>query len=106
LRTFHGRDKTDKLKCVKGIKEWRDVGTYGSIYDYRKRKEGDNVSINIGESFGCTDFVDSKGCMVLNKDQDVVICDMEDVIVVETGGKILVAKKDTDIMAALKKLDG
>lgn len=99
-------EKTDKLKCVKGIKGWRDVGTYESIYDFRNRKEGGNVSMNLGDSYGCADFVDSKGCMILNNDKDVVIAGLEDVVVVETGGKILVAKKGTDIMAAMKKLDG
>lgn len=99
-------EKTDRLKCVKGIKGWRDVGTFGSIYEYRNTKEGGNVAVNIGEGFGCADFVDSSGCMILNKDQDVAVVGLDDVIVVETGGKILVARRDTDIMEALKKLEG
>ncbi|ADD69450.1 Mannose-1-phosphate guanylyltransferase [Denitrovibrio acetiphilus DSM 12809] len=90
-------ERTTKLKCVKGITGWRDVGTYESIYEFRNRKEGGNLSINIGDSFGCADFVDSSGCMVLNNEQDVVV--------VQTGGKVLVAHKDTDIMQAMKKLE-
>ncbi|ADD69530.1 Mannose-1-phosphate guanylyltransferase [Denitrovibrio acetiphilus DSM 12809] len=99
-------EKSDKLKCVKGIKGWRDVGTYESIYEHRSPKVNANLSLNIGESFGCADFVDSEGCMVLNREQDVVVCGLDDVVVVEYGGKILIAKKGTDIEKALKKLDG
>jgi len=98
-------EKTDKLKCVKGIKGWRDVGTYEAIYDFRSKLKGGNIAINIGDSFGCAEFVDSMGCMILNKDQDVVVAGLDDVVVVETGGKILVTRKDADVMEILKKLD-
>lgn len=98
-------EKSDKLKCVKGIRGWRDIGTYDSMFDFYADAPEGNISFNIGETFGVTDFIDSKGCMVINRDKDILVCGLDDVVVVESGGKILVAKKDTDIKEALKKID-
>jgi len=98
-------EKTDVLKCVKGIKGWRDIGTYQSFYENRIKREGENISLNVGDSFGCADFVDSKGSMIIHRESDVVLCGLDDVVVVEIGEKILVAKKGADIEAALKKLE-
>jgi len=43
--------------------------------------------------------------MVINRDQDVVICGLDNVVVVEANGKILVAHKDVDVEQALRKLE-
>lgn len=49
--------------------------------------------------------MESNVCMVLNKKTDVVISGLDDGMVVESGGKILVAKKGADIEGILKKLE-
>ncbi len=96
-------EKTDKLKCVKGITGWRDVGTYESIHDMRRKDKNGNLGLNLGDSFGCADFVDCSDSMIITKESDVIVCGLNDVVVVEANGKILVAKKGVDIQSALKK---
>ncbi|PLX67001.1 MAG: mannose-1-phosphate guanyltransferase [Denitrovibrio sp.] len=98
-------EKTDKLKCVSGIKGWRDVGTYCSIHDMRRKDKNGNVGLNLGDSFGCADFVGCKDSMIITKESDIILCGLDDVVVVEANGKVLVAKKDIDIQAALKQLE-
>lgn len=98
-------EKSDLLKCVTDIKGWSDIGTFGSFYKHRSSDEEKNISLNIGDSFGCADFADSRGSMVINRDQDVVICGLDNVVVVEANGKILVAHKDVDVEQALRKLE-
>jgi len=98
-------EKTDKLKCVKGIRGWKDVGSYDGIYDMRAKDKNGNVSLNLNDSFGCVDFIDSKNNLVMNKDSDIVIVGLDDVVVVEANGKILVAKKGKDIQKAIKQIE-
>jgi len=99
-------EKSDKLKCVRGLKGWSDMGSYTAIYRHSRKDKNGNVGLNIGDSYGCADFAECTDSMVISKDADVTVCGLSDVLVVESNGKILVAKKGADIRDALKKLEG
>ncbi len=71
---------------------WSDLGTWGSLYDIReKNKDGNSI---MGDNVMT---YDSKNCIVnVPKDKLVVLQGLEDFIVVESDGVLLVCKKDEE----------
>lgn len=97
-------EKSDILRCVKGIKGWNDMGSYEALYQKARKDMKGNAAVYAENSAGCMDFIDSEGCMIISENSDVVIAGLKDVMVVESDGKILVAPKGADIESLLKKL--
>jgi len=71
---------------------WSDLGTWGSLYEYaNKNKEGNTI---IGKNVV---MYDSKNCIVnVPKDKLVVLQGLDDFIVVESDGILLVCRKSEE----------
>ena len=80
-------EKADKVSVLKATFDWNDVGAWNSVYDISEKDENGNVVkgelINIG----------SKNNYFYSKDKQIVAIGLEDLIVVEDKGAILIAKK-------------
>jgi mannose-1-phosphate guanylyltransferase len=73
---------------------WSDLGTWGSLYDIRKKDEnGNTVSGND------TMLYDTENCIInMPKSKLVVIQGLKDYIVIEDGDALLVCKKEDEQM--------
>jgi mannose-1-phosphate guanylyltransferase len=71
---------------------WSDLGTYGSLFNHIKHDKGNNALVgkNIMQ-------YDCKDCIVhVPKDKLVVIQGLEDYIVVESDGVLMICKKQDE----------
>ncbi|PKP36233.1 MAG: mannose-1-phosphate guanylyltransferase, partial [Bacteroidetes bacterium HGW-Bacteroidetes-14] len=68
---------------------WSDLGTWGSLYETRQKD--DHANAIVGQNVV---MYDSKNCIVnMPKDKLVVLQGLDDYIVVEDGGILLVCRK-------------
>ena len=71
---------------------WSDLGTWGSLYDHIKKDASGNAAIGKNVM-----LYDSKNCIVnVPKDKLVVLQGLEDFIVVEADGILLICKKEDE----------
>ncbi|MDL2292418.1 hypothetical protein LJC17_02380 [Acholeplasma sp. OttesenSCG-928-E16] len=81
-------EKANNIKVIPVDIGWNDVGSYNSLIDILN--ENKNGSINISDKLiEC----DSKNNIVIARKKSVSLIGVEDLIIVETDNKILVAKK-------------
>ena len=85
-------EKAENVYVRASIIGWSDLGTWGSIYNHIQHAQGDNAVIGKNVM-----LYDSKNCIVhVPKDKLVVIQGLEDYIVVESDGILLVCKKQDE----------
>lgn len=81
-------EKADYIYTIPGDFGWSDVGTWGSLWTLLPHDEDGNAVV--GENVFLNDC---KGCIVHTQDAaSVVLQGLEDSIVVERGGRLLVCK--------------
>ncbi len=68
---------------------WSDLGTWGSLYELSEKDENGNVSLHSE-----THYYEAKGnIVVLEKGKKAIVQGVEDMIIVEAKGALLVCKK-------------
>jgi mannose-1-phosphate guanylyltransferase len=85
-------EKAENVYVRSSIIGWSDLGTYGSLYNHIKHDKGNNALVgkNIIQ-------YDCKGCIVnVPKDKLVVMQGLEDYIVVESDGVLMICKKENE----------
>ncbi|UCH85012.1 MAG: NTP transferase domain-containing protein [Candidatus Latescibacterota bacterium] len=95
-------EKADNVVVVRGDFYWNDVGSWESIREMFSKDKNGNVLV------GDHIVVDGKGNTVFSPDRLVGVVGLEDVVVVDSGDAILVAKRDRvqqvrDVVEALKR---
>lgn len=81
-------EKTEKIAFVELKSDWKDLGSWQSVYDASKKDENGNVFV------GHVLDKDSKGSLVYASSKLVATVGLEDTVVVETEDAILACKKD------------
>ena len=81
-------EKTDKLAFINLTNDWKDIGSWQSMYEVNPKDENNNVKI------GQTLDIDSKNSMMYSSSKLVATIGLEDTVVVETEDAILACKKD------------
>jgi mannose-1-phosphate guanylyltransferase len=82
-------EKAKNVYVRESLIGWSDLGTWGSLYTHIKHREGNNAVVGKNVM-----LYDSKNCIVnVAKDKLVVIQGLEDYIVVESHGILLICKK-------------
>lgn len=85
-------EKAKNVYVRESIIGWSDLGTWGSLYTHIKHREGNNAVVGKNVM-----LYDTKNCIVnVAKDKLVVIQGLEDYIVVEADGILLVCKKQDE----------
>ncbi|HEX8516733.1 MAG TPA: mannose-1-phosphate guanylyltransferase [Bacteroidia bacterium] len=85
-------EKADNVYVRSSIIGWSDLGTWGSLYDHIKHDENENAVVGKNVM-----LYDSKNCIVnVPKDKLVVMQGLEDYIVVESDGILLICKKEDE----------
>ena len=85
-------EKAENVFVIPSSFGWSDLGTWGSLYELSDKDEEGNVSLH-SESH----FYDAKGnIVVLEKGKQAIIQGVEDMIIVEEKGALLVCKKSEE----------
>ncbi|MCW3104700.1 MAG: Mannose-phosphate guanylyltransferase [Bacteroidetes bacterium] len=85
-------EKADNVYVRSSIIGWSDLGTWGSLYDHIKHDENENAVVGKNVM-----LYDSKNCIVnVPKDKLVVMQGLEDYIVVESDGILLICRKEDE----------
>lgn len=89
---FGVMEKAKKVKVVLADFGWSDLGTWGSLYTHLDKDEHKNATLG-KKAF----LYDSSNCIVnLPNDKLAVIQGLNDYIIVESDGVLLVCKKDDE----------
>ena len=82
-------EKANNVYVIPSSFGWSDLGTWGSLYELSEKDENGNVSLHSE-----THFYDAKGnIVVLEQGKTAIVQGVEDMIIVEQDGKLLVCKK-------------
>lgn len=84
-------EKQDDLLVVPARVGWSDLGSWRAIYDVATRDANDNANVFGGPQ---PVSIDAKGCLVWAEDAQVAIVGASDLIVVQSGDRVLVCHKD------------
>ena len=82
-------EKADNVFVIPSSFGWSDLGTWGSLYELSTKDANSNVSLH-SEAH----FYEAKGnIVVLEKGKTAIVQGVEDMIIAEEGGKLLVCKR-------------
>ncbi|MBL7889536.1 MAG: mannose-1-phosphate guanylyltransferase [Bacteroidia bacterium] len=85
-------EKADNVYVRSSIIGWSDLGTWGSLYEHVKQDDHKNAIVGKNVM-----MYDSKNCIVnVPKDKLVVMQGLDDYIVVESDGILLICKKEDE----------
>ncbi len=85
-------EKADNVYVRSSIIGWSDLGTWGSLYEHIKQDDHQNAIV--GKNVMA---YDSKNCIVnVPKDKLVILQGLDDYIVVESDGILLICKKEDE----------
>lgn len=85
-------EKAENVYVRSSIIGWSDLGTWGSLYDHIKHDDNENAVVGKNVM-----LYDSKNCIVnVPKDKLVVMQGLEDYIVVESDGILLICRKEDE----------
>lgn len=95
-------EKIDRMAMVEASFDWDDVGSWEAASQYWPRREGDNRIR--GERVA---LVDCEGCRVHAEGLLVALVGMRDVVVVETGGAVLICARShaQDVKTLVERLE-
>lgn len=81
-------EHTDKAVVIPIDVGWNDIGSWGALWENQPKDENGNVVR--GEAF----LHDSRNCYVWTEKSLVATVGVEDLVIVETGDAVLIARKD------------
>ncbi len=85
-------EKADNVYVRASVIGWSDLGTWGSLYDHIPQDKDNNAVVGKNVM-----LYDSKNCIVnVAKDKLVIMQGLEDCIVVESDGILLICKKQDE----------
>ncbi len=85
-------EKASNVYVRASVIGWSDLGTWGSLYDHIKKDKDNNALVGKNVM-----LYDTKNCIVnVPKDKLVIMQGLEDYIVVESDGILLICKKEDE----------
>ncbi len=85
-------EKADNVYVLPVSFGWNDLGTWGSVYEYNQNEEGENVIVNKNAILS-----NSSGNVIsVSKEKMVVVDGINDYIIAESDGKILIFPKSKE----------
>ncbi|MFM7667234.1 MAG: mannose-1-phosphate guanylyltransferase [Bacteroidota bacterium] len=85
-------EKSDKISVVLTDFDWSDLGTWGSLSEKTTSNEMGNSLINVDAHF----FNASNNMVISSQSKKIVIDGLNDFIVVDSGDKLLIIKKENE----------
>lgn len=101
-------EKSDKVKVIPCDMGWSDLGSFDALYDETKTTEQPNAVVLRGQNAQQPISIDSQNNLVIARDRQIALIDVEDLLIVDTNDAILISKKDSSqkvkqIVAEIKK---
>ncbi len=85
-------EKADNVYVRASVIGWTDLGTWGSLYEHIKQDKDNNAVVGKNVM-----LYDTKNCIVnVHKDKLVIMQGLDDYIVVESDGILLICKKQDE----------
>lgn len=81
-------EKSDRIAFLKLESDWKDVGSWQSLYDVKEKDENGNVLT------GKVVTQNVKNSFIYSQKELVAVADLEDVVIVETEDAIMACKMD------------
>lgn len=97
--------KSDKTVYMKNGGGLKDMDSYQAIYDESRKDKNGNASLNADDAYGVAEYAGAKNNLVMTSDKDITLLGVEGLVVVDTGKKLLIARRDADIETLMKELD-
>jgi mannose-1-phosphate guanylyltransferase len=101
-------EKSHKVKVVPCNMGWSDVGSFDALYDEAKTSQDSNAVILRGDEAKQPICVDSSRNLVISRDRQIALIDVQDLLVVDTMDALLISKKGSSqkvkqVVAEIKK---
>lgn len=88
-------EKSDKVKVIPCDMGWSDLGSFDALYDETKTTEQQNAVLLRGQNAQQPISIDSQNNLIIARDRQIALIDVEDLLVVDTSDAILISKKDS-----------
>jgi mannose-1-phosphate guanylyltransferase len=101
-------EQSQKVKVVPCDMGWSDLGSFDALYDEVKQPGLDNAVLSRLEDSPEPICIDSKDNLIVARERQIALVDVEDLLVVDTSDAILVSKKGSSqkvkaVVAQIKK---
>ncbi|WEJ62525.1 mannose-1-phosphate guanylyltransferase/mannose-6-phosphate isomerase [Thiomicrorhabdus lithotrophica] len=101
-------EKSQKVKVVPCDMGWSDLGSFDALYDEVKQPGLDNAVLARLEDSPEPICIDSKDNLIVARERQIALVDVEDLLVVDTSDAILISKKGSsqkvkNVVAQIKK---
>lgn len=101
-------ENSNKVKVVPCDMGWTDLGSFDALYDETKTTEHQNAIILRGQNAQQPISIDSQNNLVIARDRQIALIDVEDLLIIDTSDAILISKKDSSqkvkqVVAEIKK---
>ena len=102
-------ERSDKVKVIPCDIGWSDLGSFDALYDETKTTEQPNAVVLRGQNAQQPISIDSQNNLVIARDRQIALIDVEDLLIVDTSDAILISKKDSSqkvkkVVAQIKKI--
>lgn len=93
-------EKADHIYCLRADFGWSDLGTWGSLYDFKEKDQSDNVALS-----GQVKYYDASGNMILTQaGKHIIIKDLNDYYILDEEDILLIwPRKDEDELTTIRK---
>ena len=101
-------EKSQKVKVVPCDMGWSDLGSFDALYDEVKQPGLDNAVLSRLEDSPEPICIDSTNNLIVARERQIALVDVEDLLVVDTSDAILISKKGSsqkvkNVVAQIKK---
>jgi mannose-1-phosphate guanylyltransferase len=93
-------EKADHIYCLRADFGWSDLGTWGSLYDFKDKDENENVVLS-----GRLDPVQSRGMLSTTRsDKTIIVKDLDDYYIIDEDDILVIwPRKDEDQLTGIRK---
>ncbi|WP_275115355.1 cupin domain-containing protein [Thiomicrorhabdus sediminis] len=101
-------EKSQKVKVIPCDMGWSDVGSFDALYDELKDSTQNNAVLPRSTQALEPICVDSKHNLLVTRDRQIALIDVDDLLVVDTADALLISKKGSsqkvkNVVAEIKK---
>ena len=101
-------EKSDRVQVVACDMSWSDMGSYDALYQESQVAQEDNVVVRVGDDACEPVSINSKNNLVVARDNQVALIDVEELLVVDTSDALLISKRGSSqkvkqVVGQLKK---
>lgn len=102
-------EQSQKVKVVPCDMGWSDLGSFDSLYEEVVQDGGDNAVLARMDTSLQPICVDSKDNLIVTRDRQIALVDVNDLLVVDTNDAILISKKGSsqkvkNVVAEIKRI--